>query len=337
MAAVFGMLLSTIGIDVVRGAPRFTLGSEQLMSGFDFIPVMIGLFGLSEVLRNVGRGELQTGDRTAHAGKLPLKRAWLEIALHWPRVLMSAVSGAVIGALPGAGADIAAWGAYGIAQKTSRRAEEFGTGIIEGVVAPTSANNAAVAGAWIPALVFGIPGDAVTAIVLGALMMYNIKPGPLIFEQSGHAIQAIFAIALVTQVLLIPAGLAGIKTFGWIMRLPRSMVMTGVVVFSVVGAFSLRNSLFDVYVMVVFGLIGLLLESRRVPLAPLILGLILGPMIEENLRVGLINADGSFVPFFTRPISALLVALLGIAYILIPVVRHVRRRRGRPTVEDGLV
>jgi TctA family transporter len=132
-----------------------------------------------------------------------------------------------------------------------------------------------------------------------------------------------------TQVLLIPAGLAGIKAFGWIMRLPRSIVMTGVVVFSVVGAYSLRNSLFDVYVMVVFGLIGFALESRRVPLAPLILGLILGPMIEENLRVGLINADGSFAPFFTRPISGLLVALLGIAYIVIPAVRLLRRRGGR--------
>jgi TctA family transporter len=326
MAAVLGMLLSTIGIDVVRGAPRFTLGSEQLMSGLDFIPVMIGLFGLSEVFRNVGRGLLQSGDRAAQAGTLPIKRSWMEIVLHWPRVLISALSGAVIGALPGAGADIAAWGAYGLAQKTSRRADQFGTGIVEGVVAPTSANNAAVAGAWIPALVFGIPGDAVTAIVLGALMMYNIKPGPLIFEQSGSAIHAIFFIALVTQVLLIPAGLAGIKTFGWIMRLPRNIVMTGVVVFSVVGAYSLRNSLFDVYVMVVFGLIGFALESRRIPLAPLILGLILGPMIEENLRVGLIKADGSFAPFFSRPISALLVAILGLAYIVIPAVRLVRRR-----------
>ena len=257
---------------------------------------------------------------------MPIKRAWLEIALHWPRVLSSALIGAVIGALPGAGADIAAWGAYGIAQKTSKRAKEFGTGIVEGVVAPTSANNAAVAGAWIPALVFGIPGDAVTAIVLGALMMYNIKPGPMIFEQSGSEIRVIFAIAIVTQLLLIPAGLAGIKAFGWIMRLPRSIVMTAVVVFSVVGAYSLRNSLFDVYVMVVFGLVGFGLESRRVPLAPLILGLILGPMIEENLRVGLINANGSFVPFLTRPISAVLVTLLAIAYIVIPTVRMVRRR-----------
>ena len=157
-------------------------------------------------------------------------------------------------------------------------------------------------------------------------MMYNIKPGPMIFEQSGGEVHSIFTIAVVTQLLLIPAGLAGIKTFSWIMRLPRSVVMTAVVVFSVVGAYSLRNSLFDVYVMVVFGLVGFALESRRVPLAPLILGLILGPMIEENLRVGLINADGSFAPFFLRPISAVLVTLLAVAYIVIPLFRLARRR-----------
>jgi TctA family transporter len=329
LAALLGMLLSTVGIDVVRGVPRFTFGSEQLMSGLDFIPVMIGLFGLSEVLRNVGSRTSHQEAAVSEPGRLPLRRAALEILLHWPRVLSSALAGTAIGALPGAGADIAAWGAYGIAQKTSRQGSQFGTGVVDGVIAPTSANNAAVAGAWIPALVFGIPGDAVTAIVLGALMMYNIKPGPLIFEHSGSAIRAIFAIALITQFLLIPAGLTGIKAFGWIMRLPRGIVMTGVVVFSLVGSYSLRNNLFDVYVMIAFGLVGLLMEARRVPLAPLILGLILGPMIEENLRVGLINSDGSLAPFFFRPISAALVALLLASYLLVPGLRWLRSRSTR--------
>jgi TctA family transporter len=326
LAAILGMLLSTVGIDVVRGVPRFTLGSEQLLSGLDFIPVMIGLFGLSEVLRNFGRPASKSDSDVADSGRLPIKAAWLEILLHWPRVLLSALMGTVIGALPGAGADIAAWGAYGVARKTSRKASDFGTGIVEGVVAPTSANNAAVAGAWIPALVFGIPGDAVTAIVLGALMMYNIKPGPMIFEQSGTAVDAIFAIALLTQLLLIPAGLAGIKAFGWIMRLPRAHVMAGVVVFSLVGSYSLRNNIFDVYVMVAFGVVGLILESRRIPLAPLILGLILGPMVEENLRVGLISGDGSLAPFFLRPFSAALVALLAAIFIVPSLVRWTRRQ-----------
>jgi TctA family transporter len=184
---------------------------------------------------------------------------------------------------------------------------------LEGVVAPTSANNAAVAGAWIPALVFGIPGDAVTAIVLGALLMYDIKTGPLIFEQHPDQVHAIFMIALITQALLLPCGWMGIKGFGWLLRLPRQVVLMGVAVFSVVGAFALRNSLFDVWVMAGFGVVGFFLERQRVPLAPLILGLILGPMVEFNLRTGLIKSGGDFTPFVTRPISAVFVGVLALS------------------------
>jgi len=278
------------------------------------------------VFRNVSRSSGTLQDQAVGGrGSLPFLEALREIWRHKVTILQSSVVGTVIGALPGAGADVAAWGAYGIAQKTSRRGSKFGTGVIEGVVAPTSANNAAVAGAWIPALVFGVPGDAVTAIVLGALMMYDIKPGPHIFEQSGDEMRALFAVALVTQILLLITGLAGIKAFGWILRLPRSMVLTAVVVFSVVGSYSLRNSLFDVYVMLIFGVVGYLLETQRVPLAPMILGLILGPMVEENLRVGLINGDGAWTPFFTRPICAVLVALLMLTFVGVPVVKALLR------------
>jgi TctA family transporter len=245
-------------------------------------------------------------------------------------VLKSSVLGTFIGALPGAGADVAAWGAYGLAQRTSKNPEQFGQGHMDGVVAPTSANNAAVGGAWIPALVFGIPGDAVTAIVLGALLMYDIKPGPLIFEQNGDQINAIFLIALLTQLLLLPCGYLGIKAFTWILRLPRSVVMVAVIVFSTVGSFALRNSLFDVWVMGAFGLVGFFLEAHRVPLAPLILGLILGPMVEENLRTGLIKTEGSFLPFLTRPICAALVTLLLLSMVLPTLLRLLTRRPASP-------
>jgi putative tricarboxylic transport membrane protein len=239
----------------------------------------------------------------------------------------SAVSGTVIGALPGAGADIAAWGAYGLAQKTSKSPEEFGKGTDEGVIAPTSANNAAVGGAWIPALVFGIPGDAVTAIVLGALMVYDIKPGPMIFEQSGPQVQSIFAIAFITQILLLPAGWIGIKTFDKLLQLPRHWVLTAVVVFSVVGAYALQNSMFDVYVMTLFGLIGFGLELLAIPLAPLILGLILGPMVEKNLRTGLIKTEGDWSPFLTRPFCLTMVTLLLLAFILPWLNRFLRKKQ----------
>lgn len=325
IAAALGMLLATVGLDIISGAQRFTFGQVELMSGLGFIPVMIGLFGVSEVIRSVVAG-IGSQPATVAAADDSSGR-WAALKAVWQHkgtVAKSSVTGTVVGALPGAGADIAAWAAYGLAERTSPRAEKFGTGEEAGIVAPTSANNAAVAGAWIPALVFGIPGDAVTAIVLGALMMYEIRPGPLIFEQNPGQIQNIFNIALITQVLLLPCGYLGLKTFGWILKLPRALVMTAVLVFSTVGAFSLRNSLFDVGVMAVFGVVGYFLEARRVPLAPLILGLILGPMVEENFRTGMIKSEGSFLPFLTRPICLVLIALLLLAFVVPKVLERLK-------------
>ena len=314
LAACLGLLLSTVGLDVISGAQRFTYGKIELMDGVQFIPVMIGLFGLSEVLRNIWKPSV-TNDAGATKNKSSgVKVPFVELfRTLWKRkrlISQSSVAGTVIGALPGAGADIAAWGAYGLAQKTSKNPEAFGQGSEEGVMAPTSANNAAVAGAWIPALVFGIPGDAVTAIVLGALMVYDIKPGPMIFEQSGDHVKAIFGIALITQILLLPAGWVGIKTFDKLLKLPRHWVLTAVVIFSVVGAYALQNSMFDVYVMGLFGLIGFGLELLAIPLAPLILGLILGPMVEKNLRTGLIKTEGDWMPFLTRPFCAVMATMM---------------------------
>jgi len=319
-AAVLGMLLSTVGIDIFTGKQRFTFSEIEVMNGVEFIPVMIGLFGLSEVFRfvaqdNPGATPASVPTPVAQKGKT-VYLALREILKHKWTVLKSSVAGTFIGALPGAGADIAAWGSYGLAQRTSKHSDTFGRGNVEGVIAPTSANNAAVAGAWIPALVFGIPGDAVTAIVLGALLMYDIKPGPLIFQQSGEQVSTIFLIAAITQLFLIPCGLLGIKTFQYLMKLPRRSIMVGVTVFSIVGSFAIRSSIFDVGVMVVFGLVGFFLEARRVPLAPLILGLILGPMVEEKFRGGLIDSHGSLAPFFIRPISACLALILLAAFIL---------------------
>jgi TctA family transporter len=330
LAAMLGMLLATVGLDMVSGTARFTLGTTELTGGLSFIPAMIGLFGLSEVLRSVhSRAEMAAaaavaGERTS-AGEVA-GAIWRNKGT----VVRSSLLGTLVGALPGAGADIAAWVAYGLAQRISRRPEEFGQGSEEGVVAPTSANNAAVGGAWIPALVLGIPGDSVTAIVLGALLVYNIKPGPQIFEENPGQMRTLLAIALVTQVLLIPCGYAGIRMFGWIVRMPRSVVMTGVVVFSVLGAYAIRNSLFDVWLMLAFGLLGFWLESLRVPLAPLILGMILGPMVEEKFRVGMIQSGGDVTQFFTRPISAALFGLLVITLIVPALIRLYQKTTPTP-------
>ena len=328
-SGALGILLSMVGLDQFGGATqRYTFGSEALYDGIPFIAAMIGLFGISEVLRNLEK------PATANSRMAPVEdRATLGMAL---KVLKSRVwlwfrsstLGSVIGALPGAGADIAAWGAYGLAKKTNGVKEDFGEGAVSGVVAPSSANNAAVAGAWIPALVFGIPGDAVTAIVLGAFLIYGIKPGPLIFDvEQGNREQLnqIFAIAFMTQIFLIPAGWVALRSFRLMLRAPRALILSSVVVFSTVGAFALRSSWFDVFLMYTFGVLGWLLERNRIPLAPLILGLILGPMIEENLRNGLIKADGAWTLFFTRPICAALVGLLVVAYGF-PIARKIGRR-----------
>lgn len=330
IAAMLGLLVATVGMDVVTGGPRYPmleeLGSVEMMGGFNFIPVMIGLFGIAEVLRNV-KADTSWSESSVQSDSGSPGESLLLIWKHKLTVAISAICGTVIGALPGAGADIAAWAAYGLARKTSASHSDFGTGTVEGVVAPTSANNAAVAGAWIPALVFGVPGDAVTAIVLGAMLMYDITPGPALFRDNPDQVRGIFQIALLTQLMLLPAGFVGLRAFGILLRLPRRFVLTAVVVFSVVGAFALNNSMFDVYVMLGFGVVGYLLESRGVPLAPMILGLILGPLVERKLRTGLISSGGDFTPMFTRPICLLLIALLVIMFLGGPMIRMLRKSK----------
>jgi len=310
ISAVLGLLVSTVGIDITTGFPRFTFGNIELMGGIGFIPVMVGLFGISEVFKNV-KSRDRLIQRTIH-DKINVS-LFKTLLIVWERkwiLLKSSFIGTCVGALPGAGADIAAWVAYGIEKKTSKKPEEFGKGSIDGVIAPTGANNAALGGTWIPALVFGVPGDSITAIVLGAMLMYGLKPGPLIFRQSPDLVKGIFAIALISQFFLIPIGLLGIKAYGRILSLPRNIIMVFVLIFSVVGSYAIRNSIFDIYIMLFFGVVGYMFENLNIPLAPMVLGIILGPMIEDNLRVGLIKTGGNYLPFLTNPISAVLVLLI---------------------------
>ncbi|HEY8541631.1 MAG TPA: tripartite tricarboxylate transporter permease, partial [Pseudothermotoga sp.] len=241
--------------------------------------------------------------------KLNIREGLISMWKHKFTIIRGALVGTFIGALPGAGADIAAWVSYGIEKNTSRD-PEIGKGSLRGVIAPTSANNAAIGGTWIPALVFGIPGDSITAIVLGAMLMYGLKPGPLIFTESRDLVHQLFAVAILVQILLIPIGWLGIKAFSLFLKLKSGIVLTSVVFFSIIGSYAMRNSFFDVYIMLVFGLIGYIFEKLEIPLAPMILGLILGRMIEDNLRVGLIKTKGSFIPFLTRPIFLVLFLLI---------------------------
>lgn len=326
MSATLGLLISTIGIDVTTGYPRFTFGVTDLMDGVGFIPAMIGLFGLSAVFKRVTQKSQLQLSAVSEVVKPNLKETFKHIWKHKFTLIRGALIGTFIGALPGAGADVAAWVSYGVEKNVSKD-EELGTGSIRGVIAPTSANNAAIGGTWIPALVFGLPGDSITAIVLGAMLMYGLRPGPMIFTQSKDLVTQLFTVAVLIQVLLLPIGWLGIKAFSLFVKLKTSLVMVAVTVFCIIGSYALRNSVFDVYVMFIFGLIGYAFEKLRIPLAPMILGLILGRTVEDNLRVGLIKTKGSFLPFLSRPISLTLFVMIVLVLIVPPLTKILSRKK----------
>ncbi|MDR2390180.1 MAG: tripartite tricarboxylate transporter permease [Planctomycetota bacterium] len=308
ISACLGLLVSTVGVDATTGYPRFHFGNADLSGGISFVPAMIGLFGVSEVLKSVHfPSTLQR--RAVDAQKRPgeLREVFHHIAWNKWLILRSSILGTVVGALPGAGADIAAWFSYGVEKRLSRESEKFGSGHVPGVIAPTSANNAAVAGTWIPALVFGIPGDSVTALVLGAMIMYNIRPGPMIFVENADIVNGLFSIAYISQILLIPVGYLGIRVFAWLLKMPKNLVMGGVVLFSIVGSFAINNNPFDILIMTVFGVAGYFLEKNDIPLSPMILGIILGGILENNLRIGLLKSDGSILPFVDNPLCIFMI------------------------------
>jgi putative tricarboxylic transport membrane protein len=335
ISMLLGLLIATVGIDITTGYPRFTFGNANLMGGIGFIPAMIGLFGLSEVFKSVMSPTAFAAPAITEKLQVSFKAVGGILYKYKFLILRSSIIGNLIGALPGAGADIGAWVSYGLAKKMSKRSQDFGTGIEEGVIAPTSANNAALGGTWIPALVFGIPGDTITAIVLGAMMMYGLKPGPLIFKQNTFLVHQIFSVALVSQFFLLIIGWCGIRVYSYIFKFPRNVVLVGVIIFSMVGSYALQSSLFDVGIMLSFGILGYLMEFSSIPLPPLILGLILGPMIEDNLRVGLVKSDGSLYPFFARPISLCLFLLLMVIFLWEPLVKGIKRLKRTQTQQSG--
>jgi TctA family transporter len=337
IATTLGVLISTIGVDITTGFPRFAFGNENLMSGIGFIPVMIGLFGLSEVFRTVTDPKNLQAAAVKERINITFRSVGRILGRNKRLILQSSVIGNLTGALPGAGADMAAWISYGVAKRTSKNSKKFGTGWEEGVIAPTSANNASLGGTWIPALVFGIPGDTITAILLGAMMMYGLTPGPLVFEQERFLVNQIFTVGLISQVFLLIIGALGIKAYTVILKFSRNIVLAAVLIFSIIGSYALSNSLFDVGIVIVFGIVGFLMEKADLPLPPVILGLILGPMIEENLRIGLIKSDGNFGAFFTRPISLVLFIILLLLFFYDPLKKLISRYvfRRKPSEEDG--
>lgn len=325
ISLIIGIFASMIGVDIVSGFPRFTFDNPELLNGVNFIPAMIGLFGIPVILSEALR-KFKISTKIPDS-QISLSEGIKTLSAHKGLVLQSSLIGTIIGALPGLGADVAAWISYGLAERVSKNSKDFGKGSIEGVISPPCANNAALAGTWIPMLTLGIPGDSITAIILGAAVMYGLKPGPFVFSQSGDLVYGIFLIFFVAQLLIIPLGYIGMRAFRLFFKLPKNLITPLIFIFCVVGSYSIRNSVFDVWIMLLFGVLGVLMESADIPLTPLVLGLILGPMLEENLRVGLIKTGGNILPFVTRPICVLLISVLVLVIIIPRILSRAKRSK----------
>ncbi|WP_417259935.1 tripartite tricarboxylate transporter permease [Celeribacter sp.] len=330
LALCAGLMLSTIGIDVVMGIRRFTFGDTELIGGISIIPVLIGMFAITEILRkSAAPSDLPPTPplrvRAAISGVLGI--LWT----YKGGVARSSLMGSAIGALPGAGADIASWIAFALSKKFSRTPEKFGTGHPEGIVSASSANNAALSGAYVPSLVFGIPGDTITAILIGVLLMKGITPGPMVFVMDTGLVNAIFAVFILANLLMLPLGLGAIMVSRHLLSLRQNILFPIILLFCVVGAFAANNTLFDVWVLLILGLVAFVLEENDFPLAPMILALILGPLIEENFMKSVIKADGNLLEFFARPIAGTLgtITLLIWALMIVLSLRQSFKKRTR--------
>jgi TctA family transporter len=312
LAMVLGLFLSTIGVDITLGYPRFTFGSVELLNGVDFIPAMIGVFGISEVLRNVLQGEMSYPITRVRAGKI-FTGTWGLFKRYKVNVLRSGLLGTFIGVLPGAGADIAAWLSYAVSKRSSKEPEKYGAGSIEAIIDSGTANNSCLAGDWVPALVFGIPGDSITAIVIGVLFMKGLRPGPMIFERQPEIIYAVYLAFILANLIMIPFGYLAIKASAQMLRVPKNILMPAILMFCIVGSFAINNSVFDIGTMLVMGVVGYFMEASGYPVAPIVLGLVLGPILEQNFMTSMIKSEWDLTLFFVRPISA----VLGILTIIV--------------------
>jgi TctA family transporter len=304
LSMLIGLFISTVGIDVTAGSPRFTFGVIELMGGVNFIPAMIGMFALSEILRNMVSPQRER----PNIKKIPniMRGLGRDVNTYRRNILRGGIIGTVVGALPGAGADIAAWVAYAVSRRTSKSPERFGKGHVEGLAEAGAANNGALSGAWVPTLVFGIPGDSITAIVIGVLILKGMEPGPIIFIKQPEMVYAVFIAFFLANLLLIPIGYGIIRASRLIITVPHSALMPIVLMACVIGSFAINNTVFDVGVMLGMGLLGWIMEENDFPVAPAILGIVLGEMVEFNFITTMIKAKGDLGVFFERPIAAVI-------------------------------
>jgi putative tricarboxylic transport membrane protein len=306
IGGLIGLLLATVGIDLMTGVERFTFGNPELYDGIDFIPVLIGLFAISELINQslkINQDRLALAVNTV---KLPTLKNLKKIK---NTILRSSLIGTFIGVLPAEGSTMAAMIGYNEAKRWSAEPEKFGTGEIEGIAGPEAANNAATGGAMVPTLALGIPGSATAAIILGGLQVQGLRPGPYLFEQQPDLLYGIFASMLIANILFIGIGLYGAKYLSRVSLIPIKILWPIVLCLCIVGAYGLEQSMIDVWIMLIAGIVGYLLKNLGITPAPIIMGLVLGALIETSLAQSLILFEGSWLGFFSRPIALLFISL----------------------------
>src|ERR671931_241608 len=291
-----GLLVSCIGIENPGGVPRFTFGMTDLFGGIEPIPALVGVFAVAQVMRAMLTPEPP-----------PI-----------PRRKFGSIIGIIIGVLPGAGADMAAWVSYAMSKRFSKEPEKFGTGHVEGLVEAGASNNASIASGWVPSLLFGIPGDTIAAIAIGVLYMKGLNPGPTLFTEKASSMYAIYLMFIIANIIMIPFGIVMIRLASHVLRAPRSTVMPVIMLCCAVGSFAIGNNLFGVVTVATFGVSGYVMEANGYPVAAMVLGIVMGTMVEQAFVTSLIKSDGSILPFFERPVAAVLAAIT-IAALLWPV------------------
>ncbi len=318
-----GILLACIGIDNISGYTRFTYNNANLLSGINYIPVMIGLFAMSQAFESLETIKEKSIINTKVQNVIPPKSDWKLMAKLAP---IFGTVGTFIGIIPGAGADIAAFVSYGQVKNLSKHPERFGTGIPEGIIAPESANNGVTGGAMIPMLTLGVPGDAVAAIMIGALTVQGLQPGPLLFKDNAILVYTIFLGSFVANCCMVFLGLSCIRLFTKVLSIPKPILVPAIFMLCVVGSYAMANNFFDVGVMLFFGIVGYFLQKLEVSASPAVLGLILGPMAESNFRRALLMSGGNYATFFSTVISVVFAVLICIS-LLIPIMQKRKLKR----------
>ncbi len=315
-----GLFVSCIGMDEIHGTARFIFGNPQMMGGISLVPAMIGLFGFAEALDSIMNPDshkiVDSGFRKQSLWSLFRTSVQMTLSKsHIVNFLRSSVIGTIIGAIPGVGPDIASWSAYGAAKQASKHKELFGKGSYEGLMASETANNAATSGVFIPLLTLGIPGCAVTAVIIGAMRLHGLRPGPTFFFDSPEMVGFIAAALFITNIFIIVQGVGLTKIIEKVLDLPVSMIMGVVIVLSVIGSYAISIRMFDVYTMLAFGLIGFVMRRLKIPAAPMALGIILGPLADLNFRRAMYASFDSIKPFLVRPISIVLYVSLALLIV----------------------